>query len=57
MAFAGEWMKLENIMLSETSQALKVKDQILTPYWQLEQSEEEKVVTLWKQKGLSVELR
>ena len=30
MAFAGKWMKLENIMLSEISQSQKNKGQIIS---------------------------
>ena len=30
MAFAGKWMKLENIMLSEISQSQKTKGQMIS---------------------------
>jgi hypothetical protein len=36
LSFAGKWMKLENIILSEISQAQKTKNRVLPHMWTLD---------------------
>jgi hypothetical protein len=36
LSFAGKWMKLENIILSEISQAQKTKNRVLPQMWTLD---------------------
>jgi hypothetical protein len=33
LSFAGKWMELENIVLSEVSQAQKAKDHVFSHMW------------------------
>jgi hypothetical protein len=46
LSFTSKWMKLENIILSEISQAQKTKNHVLPHMWTLDQGKYSNVVGL-----------